>query len=158
MISRVLFLRYLIFCIINHPKNFQICNVMMSISTWEGTFWISLLYHNSLDHKIRPTNRFNQEQCFSIWQTGATSQALCNLPTCSNYSTPSSILMTENSFVINNSDSVSWIHIVTSTVSRGWGGGEEGGVVFSCGREMKIFSTVFRDFEKNFFGKRYFQH
>ena len=33
-----------------------------------------------------------------------------------------------------------------------------GGVVFAGGREMKIFSTVFRDFGKNMVGKRYFQH
>ena len=35
------------------------------------------------------------------------------------------------------------------------GGGE--GVVFAGGREMKIFSTVFRDFGKDMVGKRYFQ-
>ena len=29
---------------------------------------------------------------------------------------------------------------------------------FAGGREMKIFSTVFRDFGKNTVGKRYFQH
>ena len=29
---------------------------------------------------------------------------------------------------------------------------------FAGGREMKIFSTVFRDFGKNMVGKRYFQH
>ena len=33
-----------------------------------------------------------------------------------------------------------------------------GGIVFSSGQEMKIFSTIFRDFEKNMVGKRYFQH
>ena len=38
---------------------------------------------------------------------------------------------------------------------RGGGGGE--GVVFAGGREMKIFSTVFRDFGKDMVGKRYFQ-
>ena len=32
------------------------------------------------------------------------------------------------------------------------------GVVFFGGEEMKIFSMVFRDFEKNMVGKRYFQH
>ena len=36
--------------------------------------------------------------------------------------------------------------------------GLRGGVVFSGGRKMKIFSTVFRDFGKNMVGKRYFQH
>ena len=29
---------------------------------------------------------------------------------------------------------------------------------FAGGREMKIFSTVFRDFGKNMVGKGYFQH
>ena len=29
---------------------------------------------------------------------------------------------------------------------------------FAGGREIKIFSTVFRDFGKNMVGKRYFQH
>ena len=33
----------------------------------------------------------------------------------------------------------------------------DGGVVFVGGREMKIFSTVFRDFGKNMVEKRYFQ-
>ena len=32
------------------------------------------------------------------------------------------------------------------------------GVAFAGGQEMKIFSTVFRDFGKNMVGKRYFQH
>ena len=36
---------------------------------------------------------------------------------------------------------------------EGWGGG----IVFASGREMKIFSTVFRDFGKNMVRKRYFQ-
>ena len=35
-------------------------------------------------------------------------------------------------------------------------GGE--GVVFAGGREIKIFSTAFRDFGKNMVRKRYFQH
>ena len=33
-----------------------------------------------------------------------------------------------------------------------------GGVVFAGGQEMKIFSTVFRDFGKRMVGKWYFQH
>ena len=32
------------------------------------------------------------------------------------------------------------------------------GRIFAGGWEMKILSTVFRDFEKNMVGKRYFQH
>ena len=31
-------------------------------------------------------------------------------------------------------------------------------MVFAGGREIKIFSTVFRDFGKNMVGKRYLQH
>ena len=47
---------------------------------------------------------------------------------------------------------------------RGGGGGGGGGlfagrgVVFTGGREMKIFSTVFPDFGNFMLGKRYFQH
>ena len=36
--------------------------------------------------------------------------------------------------------------------------GGERSVVFVGGREMKIFSTLFRDFGKNMVGKRYSQH
>ena len=43
------------------------------------------------------------------------------------------------------------------SVDKGTGGW--GGVVFSSsGCEMKIFSTVFRDFGKSMVGKRYSQH
>ena len=34
----------------------------------------------------------------------------------------------------------------------------KGGAVFAGGRQMKIFSTVFRDVGKNVVGERYFQH
>lgn len=40
----------------------------------------------------------------------------------------------------------------------GGGGGGGGSVVFSGGREIKIFSSVFRVFGKNMVEKRYFQH
>ena len=33
-----------------------------------------------------------------------------------------------------------------------------GGVVFSVGEEIKVFSSVFRGFGKNMVEKRYFQH
>ena len=36
--SYVPFLRYSSFCIFNHLMIYQICEVMMSISTWEGAF------------------------------------------------------------------------------------------------------------------------
>ena len=38
------------------------------------------------------------------------------------------------------------------------GRGSYWGLVFAGGREMKTFSTVFRDFGKNMVGKRYFEH
>ena len=40
-------------------------------------------------------------------------------------------------------------------IDKGTGAGD---VVFSGKREMKIFSMVFRDFEKTMFEKRYFHH
>ena len=40
----------------------------------------------------------------------------------------------------------------------GGGGGGGGGVVFAVEQEMKIFSTIFRDFGKNMVVKRYLQH
>ena len=41
------------FCIFNHPVIYQICDVVMSISTWDRAhFWIYLLNHNSLSHQI----------------------------------------------------------------------------------------------------------
>ena len=36
--SYVLFSKYSSFCIFNHPVIYQICDVMMSISTWDGGF------------------------------------------------------------------------------------------------------------------------
>ena len=52
---------------------------------------------------------------------------------------------------------VFWKHLAPFV---GGGGGEGGkwGVIFAARREMKDFSTVFRDFGKNMVGKRYFQH
>ena len=45
---------------------FEICDVMMSISTEKETmrFCIYLLNHKSLDYKTRSTNRHDQGQCF----------------------------------------------------------------------------------------------
>ena len=43
--------------------------------------------------------------------------------------------------------------IFGNITGRGVRGGR--GVVFAGGREMTIFSTVFRDFGKNMVGKRY---
>ena len=55
--------RYLSFCIFSHPIIYQICDVMMSISTWnEVHFWIYLLNHNSLSHQTWPIDRYKQGQ------------------------------------------------------------------------------------------------
>ena len=71
---------------------FQICDVMMRISTWDTVhFLIYLLNHNSLTYQTWSFNRYKQGQYFSkiVWKiskTGAKFQALFNLATCSNYS------------------------------------------------------------------------
>ena len=49
---------------------YQICDVMMSINTWNRVhFWIYLLNHGSLCHQTYAIDRYNQEQYFSgiIW-------------------------------------------------------------------------------------------
>ena len=86
------FSRYSSFCIFNHPMIFQICDVMMSISTWDTVhFLIYLLNHNSITYQTWSFDRYKQGQYFSktVWKisrTGAKFQALFNLATCSNYS------------------------------------------------------------------------
>ena len=86
------FSRYSSFCIFNHPMIYQICDVMMSITTRDRVrFWIHLLNHNSLTHQTCSTDRYKQGQYFSeifwtIWRTGAKFQAILNLPTNSSYS------------------------------------------------------------------------
>ena len=86
------FSRYSSFCIFNHLMIYQICEVMMSISTWDRAHsGIYLLNHNSLSHNTWPTDRCEQGQYFSgtfwtIWRTGDKVQVLFNLATCSNYS------------------------------------------------------------------------
>ena len=71
---------------------YQICDVMMSISTWDRVhFWIYFLSHNSLTHQTWPVDRYKQGKYFSeivwtIWGTGAKFQALFNLASCSNFS------------------------------------------------------------------------
>ena len=78
----------------NHSMIYYICDVMMSIRTWDSLlFWIYLLNHNSLNHQTWSIDRYNQGQDFpgifwTIWKTGDTFQALFNLETCSNYSIP----------------------------------------------------------------------
>ena len=53
----VLFSRYSSFCI-KHPIIYQICDVMMSISTWDRVHFWNLLNHNSMSHQTWPTNRY----------------------------------------------------------------------------------------------------
>ena len=90
--SYVPFSRCSSFCIFNHPMIYQICDVMMNISTWDrGHFWIYCLNHHSLTHQTCSIDRYNQGLYFSeifwtIWRTGAELQALFDLATCSNYS------------------------------------------------------------------------
>ena len=37
----------------------QVCDVMMSISTWDKVhFWLYVLNHNLLGHQTRPINRY----------------------------------------------------------------------------------------------------
>ena len=89
--SYVPFSRYSSFCIFNHPKVCQICDVMMSSSTWDMVhFWIYLFNHNLLSHQAWSIDRYKQKKYFSeilwtIWRTGAKFQALFNLATCSSY-------------------------------------------------------------------------
>ena len=90
--GNVPFSRYSSLCIFNHLMIYQICDFIMSISTWDRLhFWIYLLHHTSLSHHTRPTDRYKQRQYFSgifstIWRTGTKLQVLFNLATCSNYS------------------------------------------------------------------------
>ena len=88
----VLFSRYSSFCIFNHPMFYQLCDVMMSISTWEMVYFsIYLLNQNSLTQQTWAIDRCKQGQYFSeifwaIQRTVAKFQALFNFATCSNYS------------------------------------------------------------------------
>ena len=80
------------FCILNHPKIYKICDVMMSISIWDKMhFWLYLFNHSSLSHRIWSIHRYKQGKQFSgifwtTWRTGTRFQVLFNLATCSNYS------------------------------------------------------------------------
>ena len=70
----------------------KICEVMISISTWDRVhFWMYLLKHYSLSHQTRPIDRHKQGKYFSrifwtILRTGARFQVLFNLVPCCNYS------------------------------------------------------------------------
>ena len=54
-----------IFCIFNHPMIYQVCDIMMSISTWDRVhFWIYLLNHNSLSHQTWSIDWYTQVSNF----------------------------------------------------------------------------------------------
>ena len=78
--------------VLNHPMIYQICDVMMSIITWDRVhIWIYLLNHYSLSNQTWSIVRYKQRHYFpeifwTIWRTGAKFQAHFNLATCSNYS------------------------------------------------------------------------
>ena len=82
--SYVPFSRYSSFCNFNHPMIYQICDIIMSIRTWDMVyFWIYLLNQNSLTHQTWSIDRYQQRQYFSeiiwmTWMTGAKFQALFN--------------------------------------------------------------------------------
>ena len=57
------FSRYSSFSISNNPVIYQICDVTMSISTWDKVhFWIYLLNHKSWSHQTWPADRYKQVQ------------------------------------------------------------------------------------------------
>ena len=84
--------RYSSFCIFNNPMIYQICDVMMSIITWDRVhYWIYLLYHNWLSNQTWSIDRYKQGHYFfeifwTIWRFGAKFQALFNLTAHSNCS------------------------------------------------------------------------
>ena len=62
---KVMFSRYLSFCIFNHPIINQIFVVMMNISTWQGAFLNKyLLNHNSLSRETWPLIDINKGNNF----------------------------------------------------------------------------------------------
>ena len=66
---------------------YQICDVMVSISTWDREhFWKYILSHDSLTHQTWSIDRYKQEKYFceffwTIWRTKAKFQTLSNLAT-----------------------------------------------------------------------------
>ena len=77
------------FCIFNHPIVYQICDVVMSISTWDRShFWISFKPHLIKSPNL-VNDRHKQGQYFSkifLNDVKCLGQVLFNLATCSNYS------------------------------------------------------------------------
>ena len=75
----------------NHHMFYQICDVMMSLNTWNRLhFLIHLLNQNSLSHQTWPIDRYKQGTNFflTIWRTGAKFKVLFNLAACFSYSVP----------------------------------------------------------------------
>ena len=57
------FSRYSSFCTLNYPMIYRICDVTMSISTWDEVhFWIYLLNHNLWSDQTWPIDRYKQGQ------------------------------------------------------------------------------------------------
>ena len=55
------FSRYSSFSIFNHAIIYQICDITMSISTWDKVHvWMYLLNHNSSSHQTWPIDRYKQ--------------------------------------------------------------------------------------------------
>ena len=113
----VLLSRYSGFCIFNHPIIYQICDVMMSISTWDKMhFWIYLLNHNSLSHQTWQIDRYEQGQqlpgiFWTIWRTGARFQVLFNLATCSNYSITNYVKIPVSHFFENMNNQLKMVNV-----------------------------------------------
>ena len=88
--SYVPFSRYSSFCIFDHPIIYQICDVMMSISTWDRMH-SNISFEPQLTHQTWSIDRYKLGQYFremfwTIWRTGDKFRSLLNLATYSNYS------------------------------------------------------------------------
>ena len=98
-------------CIFNHHMIYQICDVMMNITTIGRVHSFTyLLSHDSLSHLTWSIDRYKQGHKFSgifwtIWRSGAKFQVLFRnlLQLLNNQLCPDSIkgyIMTKNSFVV----------------------------------------------------------
>ena len=63
LLSYILLSRYSSFCMFNQSMVYQMCGVMISISTWDRVhFCMYLLKRNSLSHQTWPTVRYKRGQ------------------------------------------------------------------------------------------------
>ena len=89
--SYVPFSRYSIFLHFNHLMIYQICDVMMSISTWDRVYFRKyFLNHSWLSHQTWSIDWYKPGKLFSeifwtIWRSGDKFQILFSLVTCCNY-------------------------------------------------------------------------